>query len=410
MPCAWRSTSRSPVWVMFCVVAPQCTQPPCGSPTIRLSSQTSGHDGVAGAGEPLVDAGAVHQRKMRLLRNRRRRCRRDDAELSLGLGQRGLDVEPCLPAVFQLIESADAGVSDAGGGREGVAHERLDLFLSATLADHPKVGNPGPGHFGGERSVREARGLSGPPPEQYLEYADQHGGHGDRLAGLAQRVAPHRRRLDLGKPRRGAEGNDEEYEGEEQIEAGKNQCDVLGQQVVRNQYQAAMWPNPSAPSSSVNAMLPITTRIAVRLRCSPIRNCSASSAMRRRRSGCTVSDLSARAGTQRRQQCRSAASGWLRTAPASASPRPAPRPLRPAPRRSTRSAASPIAGVTRSRIKRFHLLTQAGDLGHGILCPSHGVPGGVWHGNCPLTSAVPGRCDRAHRSRSSNHSWQEKLH
>ena len=41
-PCAWRSTSRSPVWVMFCVVAPQCTQPPCCSPTTRLSSQTSG--------------------------------------------------------------------------------------------------------------------------------------------------------------------------------------------------------------------------------------------------------------------------------------------------------------------------------------------------------------------------------
>ena len=42
MPCAWRSTSRSPVWVMFCVVAPQWTQPPCGSPTTRPSSQTSG--------------------------------------------------------------------------------------------------------------------------------------------------------------------------------------------------------------------------------------------------------------------------------------------------------------------------------------------------------------------------------
>src|SRR5438445_692960 len=41
-PCAWRDTRRSPVWVMFCVVAPQCTQPPCGSPTTRESSQTNG--------------------------------------------------------------------------------------------------------------------------------------------------------------------------------------------------------------------------------------------------------------------------------------------------------------------------------------------------------------------------------
>ncbi len=33
---------RSPVCVMFCVVAPQCTQPPWGSPVTRLNSQTSG--------------------------------------------------------------------------------------------------------------------------------------------------------------------------------------------------------------------------------------------------------------------------------------------------------------------------------------------------------------------------------
>jgi hypothetical protein len=42
MACACRSTSRSPVCTIFWVVAPQCTQPPAGSPTTRDSSHTSG--------------------------------------------------------------------------------------------------------------------------------------------------------------------------------------------------------------------------------------------------------------------------------------------------------------------------------------------------------------------------------
>ena len=59
--CAWRSTSRSPVWVMFCVVAPQCTQPPCGSPTTRAKLPDQRHERVAGACKAFVDARAVQQ-------------------------------------------------------------------------------------------------------------------------------------------------------------------------------------------------------------------------------------------------------------------------------------------------------------------------------------------------------------
>ncbi len=43
--CASRSTSTSAVWVMFCVVAPQCTQPPYSRPTTRANSSMSGISG-----------------------------------------------------------------------------------------------------------------------------------------------------------------------------------------------------------------------------------------------------------------------------------------------------------------------------------------------------------------------------
>ena len=85
---------------MFCVVAPQCTQPPCGSPTTRDSSQTSGTMRVAGAGEALVDARAVQQLEPRRGGDRLGRLVRDDAEFGLRAGQRDLDIEPGLPAVL----------------------------------------------------------------------------------------------------------------------------------------------------------------------------------------------------------------------------------------------------------------------------------------------------------------------
>ena len=79
------------------------------------------HDRVAGAGEAFVDARPVHQLELRLGRDRLGRVGRDDAQFCLGAGQRGLDVEPRLPAVLQAIESTDAGIRYAGRCREGVA-------------------------------------------------------------------------------------------------------------------------------------------------------------------------------------------------------------------------------------------------------------------------------------------------
>ncbi len=75
-----------------------------------------GDDGVAGAGEAFVDAGAVHVVQARGTGDGFGGSGWDDAELGLGAGQRDLHVEPGLPAVFQAIEGADAGVGDAGGG------------------------------------------------------------------------------------------------------------------------------------------------------------------------------------------------------------------------------------------------------------------------------------------------------
>src|SRR6266700_1490815 len=44
------------------------------------------------------------------------RLGRDDAELGLRPGQRHLDIEPGLPAVFQAIKGTDPGIGDPGRG------------------------------------------------------------------------------------------------------------------------------------------------------------------------------------------------------------------------------------------------------------------------------------------------------
>ena len=80
------------------------------------------HQRMAGAGEAFVDALAVHQLELRICSNRLRGLGGDDAELGLGVGEGGLDVEPGLPAVLQPIERAHAGIGDAGCGRKSVGH------------------------------------------------------------------------------------------------------------------------------------------------------------------------------------------------------------------------------------------------------------------------------------------------
>ena len=116
MACAWRSTSRSPVWVMFCVVAPQWTQPPCGSPTMRPSSQTSGTIVWPVRAKPSSMRARSISSSRAFGGDRLGRLGGNDAEFGLRAGQRGLDVQPGLPAIFQTIQRADAGVGDAGGG------------------------------------------------------------------------------------------------------------------------------------------------------------------------------------------------------------------------------------------------------------------------------------------------------
>ena len=92
------------------------------------------HDRVAGAGKPLVDARAVEQVEPRRGGDRLGRLVRDDAELGLRLGQRDLDIEPGLPAVFDAVEGADAGIGHARGGRQFVAHSPVTPAV-AVVAD-----------------------------------------------------------------------------------------------------------------------------------------------------------------------------------------------------------------------------------------------------------------------------------
>jgi len=70
---------------MFCVVA-------------ELPHQ--GHERVARACETLIDARAIQQLQPGRTRNRLGRLLGDDAELGLCLGQRGLHIQPSLPAVL----------------------------------------------------------------------------------------------------------------------------------------------------------------------------------------------------------------------------------------------------------------------------------------------------------------------
>src|SRR6516225_1329719 len=48
-----------------------------------------------------------------------------------------LDVEPCLPSVFQLIERTNAGIGYARGSRQFIAHDGSSVRLRNFLESHP---------------------------------------------------------------------------------------------------------------------------------------------------------------------------------------------------------------------------------------------------------------------------------
>jgi hypothetical protein len=111
-------------------------RPPVHPAAVRLAHDAAElpdqrHDGVAGAGESLVDPGTVHEVQPGFRGDHLGRRGGNDPQVRLRPGQRDLDVEPGLPAVLQSIERADARIRDSGGGRECVAHERLGLLLRA---------------------------------------------------------------------------------------------------------------------------------------------------------------------------------------------------------------------------------------------------------------------------------------
>jgi hypothetical protein len=98
------------------------------------------HDRVAGAREPLVDPRAVEQFQMGGARDRRGRALRDDPQLLLRLGERRLDIEPGLPAVFQAIERANAGVGHTGGSWEFVTHGSSPPGLTGSYSKSARRG------------------------------------------------------------------------------------------------------------------------------------------------------------------------------------------------------------------------------------------------------------------------------
>ena len=80
------------------------------------------YDGVAGAGQALVDARAIQEFQPRGAGDCFGGVRRDDADFGLRAGQRDLHIEPGLPAVLQPIQRADARIRDACGRRQLIAH------------------------------------------------------------------------------------------------------------------------------------------------------------------------------------------------------------------------------------------------------------------------------------------------
>ena len=106
------------------------------------------HDGVAGAGKPGVDAGAIEALEPRRAGDRVGRLLRDDAELGLCRSQGDLNVEPGLPAVFLGIERANAGIGHARRGRQLVAHDRCPAPSGRSSAPIGSVrGDAGIGHL-----------------------------------------------------------------------------------------------------------------------------------------------------------------------------------------------------------------------------------------------------------------------
>ena len=87
------------------------------------------HDGVAGAGEAFIDAGAIQQFQASGVGDRLGSLVRNDAKTRLGARQSDLDVEPRLPAILQAIQCSDAGIGNTGGGRQNVTHGRRLLSL-----------------------------------------------------------------------------------------------------------------------------------------------------------------------------------------------------------------------------------------------------------------------------------------
>ncbi len=75
------------------------------------------NDGMTGAGKAFIDAGTIHLWKLRSGGDRLGCINRNDPKSGLCPSERDLYVQPGLPAVFQAIQRADAGILHARGGR-----------------------------------------------------------------------------------------------------------------------------------------------------------------------------------------------------------------------------------------------------------------------------------------------------